>query len=412
MKMRIGRAGRAAAFLVVFVVVFGRVRVHEYEHAHEYEHEHKYETVGLLATAYAEPVPIGRYVEIPLGVSQRSPYAMSGSDARRTGRSHARAPAQAPSRLWSVVLPQRELVPPAVLEDGTLIVGSAGGVHAIDPASGEQRWYAPIGALRYTPSLTPNGELAAIAGGKLVLVGEHGESREVELPARATGAPLVLDSGTIVVLGRDAQAHVVGADGAYVTSVPISLPSPGAQWMASVGGDRVVASGPGQELTLLSLQAGDERSLHLTARAAGAPLIGDDETIWVVGDRGTLWALAADGRARTSAELGQAGARMPAALGWDGALRVGLPYGEVVCVGASGDERWRRGIDSPPGALLLDADDTALLVSARGTLYAIDRAGELRWRQTLGLRNTGRPVLAQDGVLIVVARSGVIQAWR
>ena len=128
----------------------------------------------LCTIALAEPVPIGRYVEIPIGVSQRSPYAMSGGDARRTGRSRARAPAQAPSRLWSVVLPQRELVPPVVLEDGTLIVGSAGGVHAIDPASGEQRWYAPIGALRYTPSLTPNGELAAIAGGKLVLVGEQG----------------------------------------------------------------------------------------------------------------------------------------------------------------------------------------------------------------------------------------------
>jgi outer membrane protein assembly factor BamB len=368
--------------------------------------------LAVCAIAFAEPVPIGRYVEIPIGVSQRSPYAMSGGDARRTGRSRAHAPAAQPERLWSIVLPQRELVPPAVLEDGTLIVGSAAGVHALDPATGEQRWFAPIGPVRYTPSLTPNAELVVIAGGRLVLLSELGESREVELPSRLTGAPLVLDSGTIVVLGRDAQAHVVGGDGAYVTSVPLSSPMSGAQWTASAGGDRVVISGPGQELTLLSLQAGDERPVHLAARAAASPLVADDETIWVVGESGTLWALSADGRARTSAELGQGGGRPSAALGWDGALRVALPYGEVASVSSGGEERWRRGIDAAPGALLLDADDTALLVSARGTLYAIDRAGELRWRVTLGVRNAGRPVLAQDGTVVVVARSGVIQAWK
>jgi outer membrane protein assembly factor BamB len=365
-----------------------------------------------VAVAWAEPVSIGRYVEIPIGVSQRSPYAMSGGDARRTGRSRARASAEQPARVWSVVLPKRELVPPAVLEDGTLIVGSAGGVHALNPATGEQRWFAPVGPVRYTPSLTPNDELVVIAGGRLVLLSAAGESREVELPSRLTGAPLVLDSGTIVVLGRDAQAHVVGGDGAYVTSIPLSLPMPDLQWTASVGGDRVVISGPGQELTLLSLQAGDERPVHLAARAAASPLVADDETIWVIGERGTLWALSADGRARTSAELGQGGGRTPAALGWDGALRVGTPYGEVVSIAANGEERWRRGIDAAPGAILLDADDTALLVSARGTLYAIDRAGELRWRATLGVRNAGRPVLAQNGMLIVVARSGMIQAWK
>jgi hypothetical protein len=73
---------------------------------------------------------------------------------------------------------------------------------------------------------------------------------------------------------------------------------------------------------------------------------------------------------------------------------------------------WRGFMDAGRGCLLVEAYYTGLRASARGTLYAIDRDGELRWRQALDVRGVGRPVLGQNGTLFLVARGGVVQAWR
>jgi hypothetical protein len=46
-------------------------------------------------------------------------------------------------------------------------------------------------------------------------------------------------------------------------------------------------------------------------------------------------------------------------------------------------------------------------------LYAIDRSGDLRYREQLDLRGAApRPVLGRDGTIYVVSASGQVQAWR
>jgi outer membrane protein assembly factor BamB len=362
----------------------------------------------LAASASAEVVPIGRYVEIRGGTAQRHPYAMTGGDARRTGRSRARAPQREPKRLWITTLPQRRLVPPAVVADGTLLVAGSLGVQALDPGTGAQRWFATIGAVRFTPSVTPDGSLAAVAGGGLFVIGANGAARQLELPFEVSGAVLVLDSSELIVAGRDGRVHAVAADGSHLGGAPAAR----RQWTALAGGDLIVSAGAAPELTLLSPQDGSARTLELPARLAASPVVGDDEVIWTLGDRGGVWLVAAGGGLREIAQLGQTGFSGAPALGWDGALRAGLRHGEIVCLEPSGTERWRRGIDSPPGAMSIDADDTLLVVSTRGTLYAIDRHGELRWRKGIDARTAGRPVLARDGTVYVVSRSGEIQALR
>jgi outer membrane protein assembly factor BamB len=362
----------------------------------------------LASSALAEVVPIGRYVEIRGGAGHRHPYAMSGGDVRRTGRSRARVAEREPQRVWIATLPQRRLVPPAVLADGTLMVGGSLGVLALDPRTGAQRWFATIGAVRFTPSVAPDGSLTAVAGGVLFAIDANGSARELELPFDVTGAALVLDSGELIVAGRDGRVHAVAADGTHLGGAP----APRRQWTALAGGDLIAAAGAGAELTLLSPQDGSARTLELPARLATGPVVGDDEVIWVLGDRGGVWLVAAGGELREIAQLGETGFSGAPALGWDGALRAGLRHGEIVCLEPSGTERWRRGIDSPPGAMSIDVDDTLLVVSTRGTLYAIDRHGELRWRKSIDVRTAGRPVLARDGTVYVVSRSGDIQALR
>ncbi len=365
-----------------------------------------------VGAVHAEPVPIGRYAEVHVGVSQRNPYATSGGDARRSGRSRARAPASAPRRRWGVTLAQARLLPPAVLADGTLIVGGAGGVQALDPDSGAERWFAHVGAVRFTPSITPDGWLVVVAANQLVLLSPAGSSRVLAADLRITGVPLLLDSGSMVVPGPAGQVQLLGADGTPLSTFATAAQQPVLRFTAWVGGDLVVLAGPSAEVSVLSLRDGADRTLRLAERVQTSPLVGDGQTLWLVGERGTLWEMGPDGGLHASVELGQGGATDDPALGWDGALRVGLRYGEIVCMEPGGHELWRRGVDGPPGPMLVDADDTLLFVGPRGVLYAIDREGELRWRQALGVRGAGRPVLGSDGTIYVVSRGGRIEAWR
>jgi outer membrane protein assembly factor BamB len=182
------------------------------------------------------------------------------------------------------------------------------------------------------------------------------------------------------------------------------------QWAALVGDGLIVAAGRGQSLILLSVHAGPEREIRLLQRVATSPAVSTDGTIWALGEHGTLWGIAPSGRVRASSDLGAVAESL--ALGSDGGVRVGLPGGEIVCVGPSGDERWRRGVDGRPGQGLLDNENTLLFVTARGTLYAVAHDGELLFRRALGVRGAGRPVLGSDGTVYVVSHSGQIEAWR
>jgi hypothetical protein len=289
-----------------------------------------------------------------------------------------------------------------------LLVGASDGLHALD-RRGEQRWLAPIGAVRFTPALGPEGQSAAIAQGRLFLVDPVGHARELEIAAPAISAPLLLDSGALVVVGLDERAHVLGLDGGYLAGAPSGAgPS---RWTLSSGDGWVVVAGYGRELTLVSPYGDAHRSVRLPGGVAVTPVAGNG-VIWAIGQSGSLWLIGSSDRVTTLAELGLHSVGAAPALGHDGMLRVPLRHGEIACHDASGKERWRRGIDGAPSGLLIDADDTTLLISSRGTLYAIASDGSLLWRQRTELSGAGRPVLAADGTIYLVGRGGWIEAWR
>jgi hypothetical protein len=360
----------------------------------------------LATSARAESVPIGRYVELRAGAAAGHPWAASGGDAGRTGRSQARAPQRAPSLRWRLALASTRLVPPAVRADGMLIVGASDGVHAVD-ARGEQQWLAAIGSVRYTPALGPDGESVAIARGRLFVLDPRGQTRELDLPAPAVTAPLLLGSGAIVVAGLDQRAHVLGLDGAYVGGAAVGS----ARWTLASGDGWIAVAGQGRELILVAPYGDASRRVRLGSGLAVSPLALNG-AIWTIGESGTLSIVEPDGRVTSLVELGPHAVGVAPALGRDAGLRVGLRHGEIACYDAAGKERWRRGIDGSPSAPLLDADDTTVVNSSRGTLYAIGRDGTLLWRQRTELSAAGRPVLAADGTLYLVGRGGRLEAWR
>jgi outer membrane protein assembly factor BamB len=214
----------------------------------------------------------------------------------------------------------------------------------------------------------------------------------------------------VVAPGRDGQAHVIGLDGGYMAGVPLADRGP--RFSASLGYDLLAIAGDSALLTLLSPHGGSERTLRLPAALMTAPIVTKERTLLALTVGGAVIEVDAAGAITSWAELGAGVLAQGPALGRDGGLRVGLRHGEVACLGPGGAERWRRGIDGQPSAIALDRDDTALVVSSRGTLYAIDAAGELRWRVGTDVMQGGRPVLGGDGLLYLTGRGGRLEAWR
>jgi outer membrane protein assembly factor BamB len=344
-------------------------------------------------------------------------YGASAGDARRTGRSSARAPLEKPKVVWTVRLSEKGLVPPAVLADGTLLVGSRGGLHALDPKTGSERWFARIGAVRFTPAVTAKGDVVVIGGDRAYVIrAQHvatGRVRELHKGLRFARVAPMLEGERAVLVGareqHDGLLYVLELDGALRSAAALGLERP--RFLAQLAPGLAIAAGHDRRVSRVPTQGFGARAIEIGDAVDGL-VVGDGGEAFVVTDLGQRMVLEPSGERRARPLEERRSITASPALGHDGALRLGLEGGELLCVGPDGAERWRRGIDGRPSALLIDRDDTALLVTARGTLYAIDREGTLRWLTSAGAVRAPRPVLGADGTLYILSRGGYIAAWR
>jgi len=366
----------------------------------------------IAVPALAHPVPIGRYAQIPYGVSPAHPHPTEGGGAARTGRLRGVAPATEPRRLWERNLPQRRLRGPTLAADGTLYLGTMGGLSAVAP-DGTERWSVRLGAVPGAPSIAPSGDVAVVTrGGLVALVSPEGVVRRTaDLGAPARGSLLVLDDGSVVVGTLDRRVHRLDASLRPVFETELADGSASTLALTARG---ALAVASGRFLSLLSPTGGITRQVTLGGRASAPPSVADDGTLWVPTVEGVLHAIEPGGRIRSRTELGSRHYDGAApAIGPDGAVRVPTMSEGVVCVGAGGTERWR--FPSPAGfnaPISVDAAGTTLAVDRGGRLFAIDETGVERWRVVIGTHTYQAPVLAADGTLYVVTEQGALHAYR
>jgi outer membrane protein assembly factor BamB len=368
----------------------------------------------LLAAwpAGAHPVPIGRYAEIPYGIRPDHPYPTDRGGARRTGRIGGTAPRTRPTRQWARNLRHRRPRGPTVAADGTLYVGTMGGLTALDP-DGSERWSVRLGAVHAAPSLAPSDEVVVVTRGGLVaaVTPEGVVSRSVDLGAPARGSPLVLDDGSVLVGTIDRRVHRLDANLRRVFSAQLADGTANTLSRTRRGALAVPA---GRILTLLSPEGSLLRQVGLGGRATAPAAVADDGTLWVPTVEGILHAIEPNGRIRSRTELGSRHYDGAApAIGHDGGVRVPTMSEGVVCVGPGGTERWRlpneAGYNAPAS---IDEENTTLVVDRGGRLVAIAADGTERWRVVLGTYSFQAPVLAADGTLYVTTERGALQAWR
>lgn len=364
--------------------------------------------------------------------AQAAAYGASGGDQRRTGRSHALAPRDKPKLLWTTRLSARGLVPPAVLASGLMLVGSRSGLHALDARDGRELWFADIGPVRYTPAVLADGSVIAVGGERAYRVDARGAFQPLAPALKVARVAPLLDGPRVVLVGSFAEPAEARDQSLAPSSQPPRAPAPEHLVALAAGGQIVSATAlgidhprllaaiaPGLAVaagrdTLLSRAPTDgfgARVIDL-GDAASALLVGDWGETVVITDTDQLIVLEASGARRELVPAEPHAITAGPALGRDGGLRVGLESGEILSLGPDGGERWRRGLDGRPGPILVDRNDTALFATSRGTLYAIDAQGELRWLISADALRAGRPVLSNDGTLYIVFRGGLVAAYR
>jgi hypothetical protein len=245
-------------------------------------------------------------------------------------------------------------------------------------------------------------------------------------------APPLLDGDRIVLIGgfeepdaaRDRRLapssrpargpvpeHLVALthSGELLSATALGIEEPRA--LARIAPGLAVAAGRDTRLSRAPTDGFGARVIEL-GDAVMALLVGDGGETFVITETDELIVLEASGLVRPLVPAEPRAITERPALGHDGGLRIGLESGEIVCLGPDGSERFRRGVDGRPGPILVDRNDVALFATSRGTLYAIDAQGVLRWLIAADALRAGRPVLSNDGTLYVVFRGGLVAAYR
>jgi hypothetical protein len=257
--------------------------------------------------------------------------------------------------------------------------------------------------------LTDSGTAIAIADEQVFVVDASGHHVKLtKLPAAR--APVLLDDQRAIFVGADGMLYAMMLKGEIASAAATGIDRP--RSLALIAPGLALVAGEDRRIARVATDGHASRLVDIEWPIATTAVIGDDGSSFLLTEGGHLVVLDAGGARRASALIEPPFIVASPALGHDGDLRVGLEAGEIVCLTPEGKERWRRGLDGRPSAISIDRDDTALLVTSRGTLYAIENNGELRWLLPTGAMRAGRPVLGADGTIYLVWRGGHVAAWR
>ena len=362
----------------------------------------------------------------PPGYSSWTPWPQAMHDAQHGGASEAVGPRQGLVR-WSRRLEGDVTPGPVIGRDGTIYAASNGGVlHALDPATGKDRWTydggAPYGSdLSTSPGVLPDGTIlwpgpmstlfALSPAGRLLWrldLGSAGTSPAITVHGKVT---LGTDSGVLFGLlptpkGPAVQWRVDLDDHSYGSPAWSSDESTVYQTVDS----SVVAVRDGDVLW---------RTSAPTEIIEVSPAVAPDGTV-VIGtndpyqygldprDGSVRWKYARDEWTYSSPTVTQ-----------DGIAYFGDHRNRVTGVDSRTGEllfRYQGAKHEGPGGIgvwtsvLVDAQHSVYAGTRSGDIYGVDRQGRLMWQITTGATVDSYPALTADGALIIGVADGRLLA--
>lgn len=319
----------------------------------------------------------------------------------------------------------------AIARDGMLYFGAIG-MAAYHP-DGTLRTNWPVGFFRATPTLAADGTIyAGSEEGTFYALNPDG----TKVWEFAPGVPFGSHSAAVA---RDGTIYIADNNGKFYALKGTEPLAPGgwpkfrrnAQqtgnalvktgdelWELPVGPGESIAPAIGVDGTIyvssaekLSAVKPDGRTLwELPLPGYSSPALGADQTIYVGGRDGKLYAVAADGTNKWTFNVVSPIFATPAIAG-DGTIIFGTSDGRLYAVDQNGTEKWRftTGIDiqSSPA---LGADGVIYFASADGHFYAINRDGTRKWDLSLGAGTISSPAIGPDGTIYIGSNEDQLQA--
>lgn len=320
---------------------------------------------------------------------------------------------------------------PVIGVDGSVLVGSNDGVlHALDPATGSDRWTFDGGA-PYGSDLSTSA--AVLADGTVLWPGPQQSLWAVSAAGRPLWREQLRGQGLSPAVAGNGRVYVSDAAGG-VLSLRVSATRHRVAWRYDLGGRSYtsVTVSPtgtivvGTEHELVGLQDDDDRAARLWRWRTPATLevsagVGPDGTSVVgLNDRYT-YGVDDRGRRRwrfTKGDWSYASAVVTA----DGRAFAGDHLGILdVLVASTGDVVRRLSTNPPPGrfatgkgiwtAAAVDAAGQSYVGTAPGHVVGFGAEGRLLFDVDVGATVASYPALGSDGTLYIGSQDGVVHAF-
>ena len=299
-----------------------------------------------------------------------------------------------------------------LVADGTVYVGSAGSVHALEADSGAVRWEREIGsAVSASPAVSGDALIVGDSGGRLTALARGGG--EILWTSEPIGGAVLG-----AVSANDESAFAASSDGVLAA---VSLEDGAALWAYETGGaivggvalagDSVFAASLDEWVYSLDAESGALNwRTELGGGAAAAPLVAGDAVLVGALD-GRVYALeAADGANEWSFYAGAAVSGGVAASERAAFFGAGDGFAYSVSL-RNGSLNWRRriGYDATRSAPALDGG--LLYISSGDILRAMDaESGERVWWFQAGGGDVGAALAVGDGAVYAGAFDNYIYA--
>lgn len=356
------------------------------------------------------------------GTATWAPWPSAQHDARHSGASSTDGPTTGTVR-WHRTLQGGVTPGPVVGPDGTIYAASTAGVlHALDPATGADRWTYDSGSrgggdLSTSPLVLPDGTVLWGTGGReLLAVSPAGVLLWAEtLPGRPTSPA-----------SADGHRVYVGDTGGGVTALDVTPDSHRLLWSVDVGSTSygsVVTDGSGRLYTTVDseLVAVDDRGESgveawradpgdgITEVSAG---LGPDGTALLGTNGGREWAYRPDGSPHWNAP--RVITYSSPSVTADGLAYVADHSGRVRVLDiADGSEAAAYQLDPPQQiwtAIAVDRGHRLYFGTLDGHLLGVDPAGTVLFDVGLGSSIWSYPALTGDGAVVIGSRDGELVA--
>ena len=416
------RRTRIALFVVVALVVVTVVAVVATRAS-----RHGSETMKREATSGPAVGLTGHHA--PAGSRSWAPWPQALHDAQHSGASPFSGPRTAHLR-WSRRLEGDVTPGPVVARDGTILAASNAGVlHAVDPATGRDRWTVDGGApygldLSTSAAVLPDG-LVVWPGPDGTLFGISEQGRRLWKWRSPSGDQL---TSPAVTSGGDV---VVGDVGGHLAALRPTADGPGVQWRVTVGTTSygsAVWSEDGrtayQTVTsgIVAVRGGKVlwRSTAPTEIVEVSPAVAPDGTVVVGTNDPYEYGLdPTDGSVRWRHRRGFLTYSSPGVTR-DGIAYFGDHHNRIEGVDATDGRELFSFVGSQrdvnPGGIgiwtsvLVDARHTVYAGTRQGLVYAVDRTGRRLWQRSTGVTVDSYPALTADGVLVIGTTDGRLLA--